>query len=386
MAFLKKHPLFVTLLSVCSLVLLVTLVLTILATNQLSETQKKIRSQVSQRGIVYSLDPAPTEDNLQAAEANVEELLDVLQAQIEVARGSTSFNPEDAPESGSDLFFDLETFRNDFINRAKLVRPTFTDETTDDFEPLQIPSDFAFGFSAYLDAGEPPEDEHVGVVYVQKQVLSHLLNELYEARPLEMIAVRREPAATIFDRRKAEEAATSMPEADDTGLTTLSSPQQARGPRGGNANTLMALKPDEFAMDKNSLRVPGVVRTMAFSITFRGYTQSLRPFLQSLQTYEVPLIVRSVMVKPVESSMLELTANEATDPASEFGFFNFGEDPEPAASEAVTTVDETETTIAVVTDNISEFTVVVEYVEVLTEANTEGVLPEAPTDEVTYTE
>jgi hypothetical protein len=43
--------------------------------------------------------------------------------------------------------------------------------------------------------------------------------------------------------------------------------------------------------------VPGAINTLAFGLTFTGYTDSLRELLNNLAKFDLPFVVRSIEVE-----------------------------------------------------------------------------------------
>ncbi len=133
-------------------------------------------------------------------------------------------------------------------------------------------------------------------------------------------------------------------------------------PPAGNQNK------STFSIDPAvSARVPGAIDTLAFSITFRGYTDALREFLNRLAQFELPIVVRSVEVERPSGSETVVAPPRRNEPEDIFARFG-GEE-----SEAQPDRNEGQGPVPVIEENISEFTVLLEFIEV--------VLPETQTQE-----
>lgn len=344
MGFFKKHPLFSVTITACLLAFAAFTALSWLSYNNLQEAQDDYERAQQQLSAAQNLDPAPSEENVQAAQDNLDSLLGALAEQIEIARGTgTRFSTADAPEKGTDMLFELEGFRQRFANAAAQVPQLFTELNSEGkpIQPMELPEGFNFGFDRYLSDGNPPPNEHVAVIYQQKEILTYLLRKLFDARPIGLMEVQREPAEVVLERHASTSATLDFDKPD------------AR---------------DEFIIGAASLRVPGAIDTLAFSITFKGYTQSLRPFLRALETYELPLVVRQVLVEPITGSMAPATArNNSGNQANPLeALFGGAVEAEPTEQS-----EQDSPTIPVVTQNISQFTVVVEFIDVNLEANAE---------------
>ena len=205
----KKHPLFIALLTICALVLIGGGALAFMAKSAAEAEAQRGDQLRRELQAALSRSPAPTAEHLAEAERNVEELVAVLRDQIQNVKGGRSISGSSAPRDKQLIYFQIEGFRDNFRNAAQRVEPLYVqaDPNADGTEDnaLQIPEAFDFGFSRLLDAGRPPEDSHVPIVYQQKEILTYLLRRLYEARPLRMVAVRREPAQEVYYRRNPDQ-------------------------------------------------------------------------------------------------------------------------------------------------------------------------------------
>ena len=101
--------------------------------------------------------------------------------------------------------------------------------------------------------------------------------------------------------------------------------------------------------EKVSARIPGIVDTLGIRLVYTGQTRTLRQFLNSLNHFERPYVVRGVEVKPVSETGKQ-RGRELLGP-SPFGFSgDAGRGEDPSA-------------IMIVKENYSEFSVIVEYIE-----------------------
>ena len=264
--------------------------------------------------------PAPSVENQQAIEA------ELAAAQKTVAELRAALKGRDAdwlttpvPAKSIDAYFDIAAFVEKM--RAQAAR-----------SQVAVKPDERFGFATH--ANEGPEPDLLPAVFRQRLVMQRLLDDLLAARPRALLSVQRERPLTA-----AQRTARQSPPAAVAGANQNAAPTQPPAPRKGDVPA------DFFEPDARlSLRQPDVIGAEAFRLEFTGQTPALRAFLNSLAIFKVPLIVRSVTV---ESLSVETPVSEASDA------------PEPAAS-AVTTAP-----VPLVAQNLSKFTVVVEYVELI---------------------
>ncbi|MBA4138555.1 MAG: hypothetical protein C0518_14715 [Opitutus sp.] len=183
-------------------------------------------------------------------------------------------------------------------------------------QQVELRTEERFGFSSYANDG--PEPDLLGAVHRQQTVIEYLVETLCEARPRSLLAVQRERPLTDAQRAAARTA------------------PDAASRKTGSAGDETA---DFFeAAPQVRLRVPGLVDTEAYRLEFTGQTQTLRALLNELAAFKLPLIVRSVEVAALA---------EDNSP---------GQPTMSAASSAP---------VPLVTQNLSKFSVVVEFVEVL---------------------
>ncbi len=363
----KQHPLFLSVLLVSALVLAGGAFLAYQAHQGLEAARKKLRATENRVASARSLSPAPTPESVALAEANLAELLATLERQIAMASGSLEDIRQVVPESPNQMYFDLEGFAAELRLAAASVRPLFGEG--DPAARMAVPANFgeyAFGFSRFLTGvggGNPPPRELIPVVHRQKEIVNFLVLRLFEARPLAFLGVKVESAESVLARRSAPPQAPAV---------TPATPGVGGGrPVGSRGAAPVAARPDEFVVGGQSLRVPGAVETLGFSISFRGYTQNLATFLREIEAARLPLVVRSVSVAPVVEETAPgrgatRTGRGGTDVFEEL----FGAAEAPAASAPVGASAESPT-VAVVSQTAAEFTVVVELVELLVKADLE---------------
>ncbi len=341
MGFFKKYPVFTSLVAVFCLLFVAGLVFIYLSYTGLTKAEKRFDQTERSYRSALGLSPAPTSENAEVSEKNVQELATALQAQIEATKGRVpTFISKKPPQTETDMLFQLEAFKEQFTKDAAEVVPLGAPEGT---TGIKLPDDFAFSFSRFLDSGTPPPAKFIPAIYEQKEILAYLLRKLYDSEPFSIESIQREVQIQDVETEKSDTASGS----------------NARRSNAGNANG----PKDEFEVGSISARVPGAVETVAFRFVFTGYTPSLRTFLKQLEEFELPLVVRSVEVQPFQqkSTARSSSSNRADNP---FSLFDMGGDADAAPNEAAREASRE----PVVEENLSQFTVVVEYIKVLVKA------------------
>lgn len=195
--------------------------------------------------------PAPTPQNEAVIDADLAAAttrLNELRAALRGRSGDALSAP--APATSPDAFFELAGFVEKARAQAALAK-------------VALRPDERFSFSAY--ANEGPAAAQLARVHRQALIVQRLLASLWEARPLALLAVRRESP------------------------TSDGSPVQAR-----------AGQEDHFSLDPAwSLRAPGLIDTEPVRVEFTGQTSTLRAFLMSLADSGQPVVVRSIEVDPL---------------------------------------------------------------------------------------
>jgi len=330
MGFIKRYPIFCTLLFVFLLVLGGGVYLALGQMKKLDQAKDGYEANLRQieqvsRGAVYDAETGqrivPSSENREKLEARLAE----VQLDLNKIRNNMVARTENILVPPADEFTFLPKLQS-FISRMKSFAKT---------NEVTLQGDEAFGFAKYaIDAVQPPKDL-VPLLDRQRQVLQYILRQLIESKPTAILSVERELVEATPDQN------------------------QARGARNENKND------DVFTIEELvTARSNEFINTFAFRIVFTGRTDVLRTFLNKVSQFELPLIVRSVEVRPTSEQDVPKAAtpergsqNSANDIFALFGG-NEPEEAEPAAEP----VDDSRK--PVITENKSRFTVVVEFVEV----------------------
>jgi hypothetical protein len=215
------------------------------------------RNRLSLRSLVLSVPSAEvlrqTSDDLADVSRDLMETQAAFRARA--ARANVA-QQQPMPETTAAAFFDLVEFGGRMRERARQVG-------------VRLSADERFGFAEHANTG--PEPELIAAVFRQRIIVEHLLEVLWNARPDDLIAVRREqPRTTDTVRSERDEAARAR---DDGG-------------------SFLALEPGVSA------RRTGAIEATAFRLEFVGHTPVLRRLLNSIAEDEWPLSVRLVEASP----------------------------------------------------------------------------------------
>jgi hypothetical protein len=320
MDFLKKHPLFIALVVVCLLAFAAGVYLLLEARTADDQAARALRNaeqslQAAARGEI-----APTQENLGLAEANVEALRGELSTIRERLESGVQLQTTDDPVQ-------LITRIQRFISQMRRLAET---------EEIRIPANFGFGFDRYVEQSTPPAQQFVVRVDKQRLILEYLLGELIASGPSGITRVQRE----TIEVPQTDARTTTTPRAGAAGRTTATA-------AGG-----------DFRIDPAiSARVPDAIDSLAFRITFTGFTESLQSFINRLAAFDYPVVVRSIEVsRPAAARTTGAQRPQRTQTIEDiFGGFGGG-----AAAPAQTAEPAQR---PVIEDNESEFTLVLEFIE-----------------------
>ena len=313
MGFIKKNLAFTIIVFVCILAFAAGTYLALAESGKIDQAKQSISSAESKLNDMCFADPAPTQENVDASAENVAE----LEAELWEIRENLEQGARLSPSTdGIGVMAGIQQF----ISKYQREAAALTDKDGEPFEII-VPDDFAFGFEQYLDEARMLDDENlIPVLDKQRLILSYLLDKLYDAKPESIVSVERE----VLELKT-----------EGTGSA-----------KGFTLNPAITAK------------VPGAIDTLAFSLSFTGYTDSLRRLLNDLAKFDLPIVVRSIQVERPSGSRTtaKVPASNNLD-ASFFGVFDGGSNSEVAAPE--------EAQKPVISENISTFTVVLEYIEIV---------------------
>ena len=322
MGLFKKNPAFCVFCLLAVLVFAAGAALVVIESGKLSKSKQQVASADSQISGLLQAIPAPTSANVQAAQQNAAALsAQLLSIRENLQRGSRLTISNDGTRVMSGLQKYISNFRRQVathVNTAEIAAP------------IQVPQDFAFGFEKYLKTTNISEDSSiVPQLDKQRQILSYILNQLIAADPAGIQAVERELM--------------------------------------GSADS----KVSGFQINPSiSARVPGAIDTLAFRVTFTGYTPTLRKFLNNLAQFDLPIVVRSVTVdRPATNAKAAKTKkSKASNIDDIFSVFGGSSGPTEAASvDAASDANQ----IPVISETESSFTVTLEFIEIILPSSSE---------------
>ncbi len=306
---LKKNPYFFATLIIIGLLIIAQTVFAIILSNKENELSKILDKKLQNRDYLQKIIPSPDNQNLLAANSNYKNIVKQLEEYrsditINAIKQTTADNNITNPE---DLYFDLVDFIEAKKNEAKINNIKLVNGDAENF-----------GFNKFIESGTGPNKEKIEGVYKQRLILDYILKNLYLSKPKSIVSIARE-------------------EVNSSAENSILSEKKSGS--------------DIFQINQRiSDNVPGVVDTTAFKLTFTSRTQSLRSFLKLLSNFEYPLVVQSVEVEPFKDIEKNSALSNANNLASLIGQ-TLRQDPN------------SEQQIPVVSNNISKFTVTIEYIE-----------------------
>jgi hypothetical protein len=335
MAFIKRYPILISVLALCVVAFGVEAFLFVHFRGIANQAQSKLDAAQRNLQVAMGVPIAPTEQNRAAAKANLDQLQDQLHL-IGKTLQSTSQAIPPAPtgdNAGTEFLADVNAYvQNDMIPLAKQKGVVLPD------------GEFDFGLRKYIGQVPPPPPDKISDVFKQMNILKYLLTTLMtDAKPanqnMMLVSVYREDVTAPVKPGTSRNSASDTPPDSQSETFTVS--------------------------PLVSARKPGFVDTLAFQITFVGYTDSLRLLLNKIKDFELPLVVRSVEVIPATDDQIKAindanaAAAAAAAPASTAGTAK----PAPAAHAPAAKTASDPNGDPVIKNNLSQFTVIIEYIE-----------------------
>ena len=317
MEFTKNHPLFFAAVSISGIGLLAGLIFAVIAFLDLGNASKLADREERNFIKLINSSPTPSDANVAISNTNVLELSNKLASMREELERGTKVDPS---LDGVQVTAGIQQY----ISKFKALAANHEDENG----PLaiNIPEGFAFGFDRFkLESTVPEDPSEISLLDKQRDILDFLMTELFATNPQGITSVKREVARVISEEEAFEVS-------DDPSIFKISS--------------------------SVSSSVEGAIDTIAFEIGFKGKTQSLREYLNRLAQFERPIVVRSINVtRPNESVKVKSKEKSKKSRLLE----SFGEE--------IQSLEEDMRKDPVVTDNVSEFSITLEYIEVVLPEN-----------------
>ena len=315
MELFKKHILFFSGISICTIALIAGLVFSVLAALDLSKKSKSFdrTERILKRMLVAS--PSPVDENVIASDLNVLKLSEKLESiREELERGLEA----EASIDGVRVAAGIQQYISKFTTLAK------SHESEYGPSPIEIPEDFAFGFDRFkLESKVPDDPKEIAMLDKQRDILDFLISELFATHPKGILAIKRQTAKQSDDNDFDDYYG-------DSSIFNIGSSVTSK--------------------------VDGAIDTIAFEISFSGKTNTLRGFLNRLAEFERPIVVRSINVfRPNETIKRRLNETDV--------------DLESLTKEELEKLKEEEKRDPIVTENISDFTLTLEYIEIVLPKN-----------------
>ena len=327
MAVVKKNPIFCLVVGLCVIVFAGGCYMAFAQSGKVSKAEAGVRMAKQQLNSLVGSSPAPSDFNVTSSEGNVKALREDLEA---IRDGLQRGSRIEVSDDGVGVMAAIQQYISEYQNKAAnhtIPDPQESDEMIAD--PIKTPENFAFGFERYIGVSTIPGNKAtIPLLDKQRQILEYLMNKLIEADPQSIKSVARElvEVDASADAKKAADA----------------------------SKTGFQISPEVSA------RVPGAVDTMAFKISFTGYTQSLRLFLNALSNFDMPIVVRSIEVERAAPEAKNTRSQQRNNLDDIFSVFGGGQ-----SAPAEQKTEEAEQSKPVVTENISSFTVIVEFIDII---------------------
>jgi hypothetical protein len=316
MRLVKKNPVFFAVCALLSFVFLGGGALVFLESSKISTSKQQVSIAQGRLDRLLLLEPAATDENVAVSKQNAELLSAQLKRICEDLQPGSGF---ELSNDGVRVMSGIQQYISDF---QELV--TVDPDSKPEVIGIEVADNFAFGFQKYLDEAIIPEDETVvPILDKQRQVLTYIVQQLIAAQPVGIQKIEREMYELV--------AADGKPTA------------------GFQINPAV------------SARVPDAINTLAFRVTFNGYTRSLRHFLNNLAQFQMPIVVRSVEVRRPLPKTVSAGKKKRRQESVDDIFSAFSGSSTPVKAE----VKPAESQTPVISDNVSSFTVTLEFIEII---------------------
>jgi len=321
MAWLKKNLLFTIIMVLLAAVLAVEIFFVLGRRQEARQAESEFQQRVEEHQRLTQKAVLPHENNVALTQAEIDRQQEELLLYNRAMVGDPTLRErfQQYPRSRADAFFDIASFVEEYRQRANT-------------RGVGINDNEHFGFAAYSAAG--PDEREIPGVYRQRLIIAEILDRLFEAQPQALVAVQRPGEG----RANGAEEGMTMRRGAGAGQQGMGQQQQQQ---------------QQFRIDPQfSVAIPNVAQTLPFQVTFTGRSDTLREFLNNLTSYELPLVVRTV------ESMPEGQAAQAQPAAG-------GRRRGTVAPQAEAAGDQPQQEeVPLVLDNVSRFTVALEFVEV----------------------
>jgi Tfp pilus assembly protein PilO len=329
MDFLKRHLVFSILMGCFALALLTLGWFLYSSGSKASKAEAEVLQRQAQLQRFFTMPIYPNRDNASAVSRELDNAREALDAMFKLLQSSDqvaeAFPPP--PANRTEAFFALTRFVEELRQRIE--------ETGISIRPEER---FSFTRFTY----EAPDADTIPRVFRQRYLAEIILNSLVKASPTAIVSFQRESVS---------------------GGADAGQPAGAAGGRVGDGG------PDTFVIPPEiTARREGFIATEPFQVRFQGYTNSLRLFLNDLANSPFPIVVRSVSVEPVvaQANKPSEPVRRAVAPPARRPGSPFGTPSTPFGSQAEDFLPpENQRPVQIIGQNLSLFTVVLEYIELI---------------------
>lgn len=307
MPWFKSNPVFYTLLSFLIAGVLAGMWFAAQRRAVLVELQDRYKQKSTQLDFLMARVPSPTRGNLEALESNYEDLYEVYE---DVLRGLNMNTYDPAvffgtdPQSKTDAFFEIAHY----VEGARRLAAA---------SGVAIGRQERFGFGKYTNVG--PVKEEIPIVHRQVVVMRFILGELFASKIDDFVGVQREE------------------------------PVEGKSTRSASASR-NSLRGDIFELERReSVRADEELDSLAFRVTFKSKSISMRQFINRVVESNLPFVICSVHVEAADGKEAGYERSQIAD--NPFSNPSGGDQLIQAAQ------------IPIITENESTFSITLEFIE-----------------------
>ena len=267
MQWFKKNPIFCSVLLALGLLIILQIAFLISKQAELADARTNLENQVRERDRLYARQPSPVAENAAFVEEDKEAHLDTLTQLRDIYKveGRVEELFASPPSTNTAAFFEISQWRVDTLRQFREVGMV-----RDGQDEINL------GFRTH--ATEVSSDDPIERIHRQRKIIDYLIQSLYKAEPDSLIRVRRHDPKEVLEEEAQEEDFTRF------------RPQMRTGTREGDFFTINP---------RLTLRRPGLITTEPIEIVFTGQTDTLRTFLDELQTMKYPIFIRNIAAEPL---------------------------------------------------------------------------------------
>lgn len=312
----KKNPVFCSFIVLCLGAFAALGFLAFSESGKQTKAAHRLKRATQQLNVAAAAEISSSEQNLEASKLNVQK----LQRLLEIIRGDLR---RGARLTTTDDGVRVSTAINQYIAEFQRSAEAHQDDEGEP-KPIAIPENFGFGFDEFINEVEVPDvAEEIIFLDKQRQVLSYIMTKLVGSSPESIELVAREAFSTESKTRNKKRSIFTV----DESITAAEA---------------------------------GAITTLGFKLVFTGDTNSLRRFLNDLNKFDLPIVVRQVAVERPSGEETTVTSRGGNDLDSIFGVFG-----DSSASLQAKQAAADQLAKPVILGNTSRFSVILEYFEII---------------------